>query len=175
MIKKILLLYVSFLPFFAVSQSTMTVQGRPYTASPKWYFICERYALSGDTGIRIAKTDKGGMLEISVPTTSSEDYIGGTVYVYLADHSFITCTDKGLRQNDGKMLTSFYAFSPTEYAKLKKTDIQSLRFTIKGVKKRFDNQVGNFTAENKVNFYGTFGRTGNNRFPTAEILKTILP
>jgi len=175
MTKNAVLLFLIFTTFACFSQETMTVQGKNWAASPKWNFICENYALSGSADVRIAKTLTGGALEISIPTTSKEYYIGGTAYVYLIDNSFITCTDKGFRQNDGKKLTSFYLFSAAEYAKIKKLDIQSLRFNIKGPRKRFENQVGNFTAENKVNFYGTFGRVENNRFPTAEVLKTTLP
>jgi hypothetical protein len=49
---------------------TLTLKGKTYPATDSWDFICEQYALSGSAQVQIAKTDKGGLLQLSVETAN---------------------------------------------------------------------------------------------------------
>ncbi|WP_291085314.1 hypothetical protein [Flavobacterium sp. BFFFF1] len=139
----------------------------------KWEFICEAYVYSRNLEVRIAKTDKGGTLELSEAVSNPELYIGGTVYIYLEDNTFIVCTDKGLHQNlDGNAI-SLYTLSQTELNRLKNTAIKSIRFTIKGIRGRFQSQVGNFTAVNKKQYFDVYDKRIRNSFETEIEIKQL--
>lgn len=155
-LKKLFVLLLIGLSFQAFSQETLvTKDGKTYPATQTWNFICENYALTGKAAFQIAKTDKGGLLKLTVETTDSTFYIGGVVYVYLEDNTVLVCTDKGMRQTADTSVTSFYNFSAIEMNRLKKTNITSIRFNIKGTPKKFSSQVGNFTAVNKKAYFST--------------------
>lgn len=136
------------------AQEMMTLKdGKQIAATPQWDFICENYALTGTAKIQIAKNDKGGQLKITVATTDAGFFIGGVVYVYLDDQTALVCTDKGIRENKDGQTSAWYTFSVAEMAKLKKTEIQSVRFNIRGASKTFSSQTGNFTAVNKKSYF----------------------
>ncbi|HMI06721.1 MAG TPA: hypothetical protein VK528_04180 [Flavobacterium sp.] len=138
------------------SQETITFKdGKQYPVTPEWNFICENYALTGTAKIQVAKTEKGGLLKLTVDATDPTFYVGGTIYVDLADNTILVCTDKGIRENSGNHMTSWYSFSVIEMNKLRKTDIASIRFYIKGNQKKFSSQTGNFTAVNKKAYFST--------------------
>src|SRR3954465_11830487 len=109
----------------ATAQETMIVNGsKPFSATQNYTFICEKYAYTGETTVQIAKTEKGGILKLSIATANDKARISGGVYVDLANADVIACTDKNVKESvDGKT-TSYYYFTPAEMAKLKKTDIK---------------------------------------------------
>jgi len=160
---KIVLL--SFLMFSYVASSAQTL-----TSTNSWEFICENYALTGIATIQISKSEKGGILKISVDTTNPAFVISGTTYVFLADNSTITCSDKNQREVSGNRITTYYRFTPAEMIKLKNIEIQSIHFNIKGNSKGFSSQIGNFTAVNKKSYFATaFDKTRKSHDTAAEI------
>lgn len=45
---------------FVNAQQTMSVKGsKPFPATENYTFICEKYVLTGEVDVQIAKTDKG--------------------------------------------------------------------------------------------------------------------
>lgn len=137
----------------AFSQTMTAKDGKQYPATESWDFLCENYALTGTAKIQAAKTEKGGLLQITVQTTDASYYIGGVVYVYLNDNTIIVCTDKNQRLTNDNATTAWYTFSAVEMEKLKKTNIESIRFNIRGNPKKFGSQIGNFTAANKKTYF----------------------
>lgn len=154
--------------FSTFSQETAVFRSDTIPATPKWSFLCEQYALGGQCGVQVAKTEKGGLLRIAIPVFTKEHYIGGTVYVYLTDNTVITCTDKGFREVNTDEAVSWYVFTPKEMNRLAKSDIQFIRFAIKGPQRPFTGQTGFFSAFNTISYFGLFKKEGTNRFPTAE-------
>lgn len=137
-----------------VFPQAMTLKdGKQYPATEAWDFLCENYALTGISNIQIAKTEKGGSLKITMQTTEPSYYIGGVAYVYLSDNTIIVCTDKNLRENKDGQTTAWYSFSAVEMNKLKTTNIESVRFNIRGNPKKFSSQIGTFTAFNKKTYF----------------------
>ncbi|MFI0491479.1 hypothetical protein [Flavobacterium sp.] len=141
--------------------------------STTWDFICENYVLTGIAKVQVIKTDKGGTLKLAIETNDPTFIISGTVYIYLADSSIIICSDKGIRENMGNQIISYYSFSALEMNKLKKTDIQSLRFNINGTRKKFSSQIGNFTALNKQKYFVTANDSSKKNFDTAQEIASL--
>jgi hypothetical protein len=171
---KIPFLILLLLSSFANAQETMSVKGsKAYPATQNYTFICERYAFSGETNVQIAKTEKGGILKLSIATANGEARISGGVYVDLANGDVIACVDKNVKETvDGKT-TSYYYFTPAEMVKLKKADIQGIRFIVTGNSKSFGNQTGYFTAVNKIAYFSTAYDKSKKTFDTATAISTL--
>lgn len=170
-----LFLIVFFAISFSVSgQELMNFKiSKPYPATPSWDFIIENYALTGSTKIQIAKTEKGGILKLAIETNNPTFTIAGIVYVYLNDNTVISCSDKNIREIIGNQIISYYTFSNIEMNKLKKNDIESIHFTIKGNSKIFSSQQGNFTATNKKSYFSTAFDKTKKSFDTALAIKSL--
>lgn len=171
---KVLLFIVCIATTAATSQETLSYKGsKPYRATNSWNFLCENYALTGAATIQIAKTEKGGILKLAVETTNPAFSIAGTAYVYLTDNFSITCSDKGIRENKENQIVSYYSLSPIEMNKIKTTDIQSIRFNIKGNGGTFNSQTGNFTAVNKKTYFSTVTDKSTQNYTTALEIKAL--
>lgn len=155
------------------SQEMMTVKNKQYKATPNWNFISTNYSLTGVVLVQLSKTETGGMLKLSVETTNPKFIIAGTVYLYLSDSSYISCSDKGLFENRDSTLTSYFVFTASEMSKLRKVNIESIRFNIKGKSDSFSSQTGNFTAYNKKSFFNIKLDTNKKGFETAEDLNKL--
>jgi hypothetical protein len=151
----------------------MSVRANTYPATPTWNFICENYALSGNVKVQIAKTEKGGLLKLIVETTDPSFIIAGNVYVDLADTTVIICTDKNNRETNGNQIISYYNFVSAEMNRLKKSDIQSIRFSIKGKKEKFASQTGYFTAINKKSYFSTVYSTDLKSYATTDEIQLL--
>lgn len=166
--QKVLLFFLFIVTLSATSQEVLSLKGsKNYRATKPWNFICENYALTGAATIQIAKTEKGGILKLAVETANPAFNIVGIVYVYLTDNIVLTCSDKGIRENIGNQMVSYYSFSPLEMNKLKSTDMQSIRFNIKGITTKFSSQTGNFTAVNKKTYFSTTADNTKKNYATA--------
>lgn len=172
--KKVLLLLLIMVAFSATSQEVMRFKGsKPYRATNSWDFISENYALTGITTIQIAKTEQGGILKLAVAATNPTFNIAGVVYVYLTDNTIIVCSDKGIRENIENQIVSYYSFSPSEMLKIKTTDIQSIRFNIKGNSSKFSSQIGNFTAVNRKTYFSTVADKTKKNYDTATEINAL--
>jgi len=171
---KIPLLFLLLISTLANAQEIITVKGsKPYKATQNFTFICEKYAFTGETNVQIAKTEKGGILKISIATANDKARISGGVYVDLANGDVIACTDKNVKESDEGSTTSYYYFTPAEMIKLKKSDIQDVRFIITGTSKSFGNQTGYFTAVNKISYFSTEYDKSKKTFDTAAAISTL--
>lgn len=159
---------------FANAQETMSVKGsKAYPATRNYTFICEKYAFSGETDVQVAKSEKGGILKLSIVTANAEARIAGGVYVDLANGDVIACVDKNIKETVEGKTTSYYYFTPAEMIKLKKADIQGIRFIIAGNSKSFGNQTGYFTAVNKTDYFSTAYDKSKKTFDTASAISTL--
>nr|WP_315173231.1 hypothetical protein [uncultured Flavobacterium sp.] len=173
MTKKCFLFTLLILSVTGFSQEMISFNSsKKYPATPSWNFICENYALTGFTEVQIAKTEKGGLLKLAVETTNPTYTISGTAYIYLSDNTFIICSDKGNREKIDTKIVSYYSFTPIEMSQLKKNDIQSIRFTIKGIATKFNSQIGNFTAVNKKEYFATYDNSPKS-YHTANEIKAL--
>jgi hypothetical protein len=156
------------------AQETISVKGsKPFPATQNYTFICEKYAYTGETNVQIAKTDKGGVLKLTIATANDLARISGGVYVDLVNGDVIACVDKNTNETADGKTTSYYYFTPAEMIKLKKTDIQAIRFIITGNSKTFGNQTGYFTAVNRMSYFSTAFDKSKKTFDTAKEISVL--
>jgi hypothetical protein len=171
---KLPLFVLLFISTLATAQQTITVIGsKPYPATQEYTFICEKYAYTGETKVQIAKTEKGGILKLSIAAANDKARISGGVYVDLANGDVIPCVDKNVKESADGKTTSYYYFTPAEMNKLKKTDIKSIRFIIVGGSNTFGNQTGYFTTVNKMEYFSTAYDTSKKSYDTAKEISTL--
>ncbi|WP_291145551.1 hypothetical protein [Flavobacterium sp. UBA7680] len=171
---KLPLLLLLFISIFANAQQTMSVKGsQPFPATQEYTFICEKYAFTGEANIQIAKTDKGGILKITIATSNDKAKIAGGLYVDLANADVIACTDKNVKESSEGKTTAYYYFTPAEFAKLKKNDIYAVRFIINGGSNTFGNETGYFTAHNKKNYFSTAYDKSKKSYDTAKEISVL--
>lgn len=132
------------------AQTISTPDGKQYPATENWIFDCNSYAYSGKLEVQIGKTDKGGLLQLAVSVSDPSFYIGDNVYLFLADGSVITCTDKGNRAVQNKLAIAYYFLTFNEIKILKNNPIVNVRFRIKGKEQTFSSPTGHFTATNQI-------------------------
>lgn len=168
------LLVLLLISTFVSAQETMIVKdSKPFPATQNYTFICEKYAFTGEINVQIAKTDKGGILKLTVATADSKARIAGGVYVDLANADVIACVDKNTKESSDGKTSAYYYFTPAEFAKLKKNDIYAIRFIITGGSDVFGNQTGHFTAYNKMNYFSTAYDKSKKSFDTAKEISII--
>lgn len=171
---KMPLLLLLFMSAFANAQETMSVKGsQPFPATQHYTFICEKYAFTGETDIQIAKTDKGGILKITIATSNDKARIAGGLYVDLANADVIACVDKNVKESADGKTTAYYYFTPAEFTKLKKNDIYAVRFIINGGSNTFGNETGYFTAHNKKNYFSTAYDKSKKSYDTAKEISVL--
>jgi hypothetical protein len=171
---KLPLFVLLFISTIATAQQTMIVNGsKPFPATQEYTFICEKYAYTGETKVQIAKTEKGGILKLSIATANDKARISGGVYVDLANGDVIPCVDKNVKESADGKTTSYYYFTSAEMLKLKKTDIKSIRFIIVGGSNTFGNQTGYFTTVNKMEYFSTAYDTSKKSYDTAKEISAL--
>lgn len=171
---KLPLFLLFFISTFTKAQQTISVKGSAvYPATKNYTFICEKYAFTGEIDVQIAKTDKGGILKLTIKTANDQARIAGGVYVDLTNADVIACTDKNVKESSDGTTTSYYYFTPAEWVKLKKTDIYAVRFIVSGGPDAFGNQTGHFTAYNKMNYFSTAFDKTKKTFDTAKEISVL--
>lgn len=171
---KMPLLLLLLITTFVNAQETLSVKGsQPFPATQQYTFVCEKYAYTGETDIQIAKTDKGGILKITVATSNDKAKIAGGLYVDLANADVIACVDKNIKETADGKTSAYYYFTPAEFAKLKKNDIYAVRFIITGDSNAFSNQIGYFTAHNKKNYFSTAYDKSKKSYDTAKEISVL--
>lgn len=171
---KLPLLLLLFVSTFASAQQTISIKGSaPYPATQEYPFICDKYAYSGEINVQIAKTDKGGVLKLTISTASHKAKIAGGVYVDLTNADVIACTDKNVKESADGTTTAYYYFTPAEWLKLKKTDIYAVRFIIVGGPDISGNLTGHFTAYNKMKYFSTAFDKSKKTFDTAKEISVL--
>ena len=171
---KLSLYFLILISTFATAQQTMTIKGsKPYPATEEYIFICEKYAYTGEVYVQIAKTEKGGVLKLTISIPNDKIKIAGGSYVDLVNGDAIACVDKNMKESQDGKKTSYYYFTPAEFLKLKKTDIQAIRFIITGNSNAFGNQTGYFTAVNRKNYFSTAFDKSKKTFDTATEISVL--
>lgn len=159
---------------FANAQETMSIKGsKPYPATENYTFIVEKHVYTGEANVQIAKTEKGGVLKLTIKTTNDKTRISGGLYVDLANADVIPCVDKNVNESADGTTSTYYYFTPAEMAKLKKNDIKGIRFIIKGGSDAFGDQTGYFTASNKKEYFSTAFDKSKKTFDTAAAISAL--
>lgn len=102
-----------------------------------------------DLNLVFAKDGEKGLLVVSSKLVSTVR-ISGKLIIYLNDGTVITCIDKGINDNVDDIATSAYYLTNEELAKMKNSNINTVRYEIKCAE-CLSNPIyeGNYSASNK--------------------------
>lgn len=171
---KLPLLLLLLLSTLVNAQQTISIKGsKPFPATQSYTFICEKYVFTGETEVQVAKTEKGGILKLTIGISNPKTLISGGVYVDLVNGDVIACVDKNSKETQDGKTSSYYFFTPAEMNKLKKTDIKAIRFIITGNSTTFGDQTGYFTAINRMNYFSTAFDKSKKTFDTAAAISAL--
>lgn len=129
-----------------------------YEATNNWTFELNGSYWTGDPEVTVARHTNGGYLMISIAVPFKQNYIGGTVTVFLSDGSTIKCSDKGIRDHVDNKSIALYNFTKSEVDLLKQNRITRIRFSIMGGM----DGAETFTADNKKMTFSLYG-SGNEK------------
>jgi formyltetrahydrofolate synthetase len=102
-----------------------------------------------DLSLVFAKGGEGGLLIVSSKLVSTVR-ISGKLIVYLDDGTVITCIDKSIKDNVDEIATSAYYLTNVDLDKLKKSNINTIRYMIKCAECLANPLYeGNYSASNK--------------------------
>jgi hypothetical protein len=104
-----------------------------------------------DLKLVFAKDGAKGLLVVSSKLVSTVR-ISEKLIIYLDDGTVITCIDKGIKDNVDDIATSAYHLTNEELNKMKKSNINTIRYIIKCAE-CYTNRLfeGNYSASNKGN------------------------
>lgn len=164
-----------FLCLICTSMAAQNPEGPRKTSdsTPEWAFLCKSYAFSGILYASVTVERNSGALWLSLESSDNEHYIGGTVYLFLADNSIIVCTDKKQRSVKDNRIMSRYLLTASELQRLSRIRISDIRFSIGGKTKRFSSQTGHFKAVNRMRFFDVYNKPESNVFFTEQDISAI--
>ena len=171
--QKILLLLI-FIGSQCFGQTSMQLpSGKSLNATSQWQFVCESYSYEGFLTVQIAKTEKGGIIKLSIKTSSEKLMIGDRIFVLLKNGGLVYCTDKGNRTYIDGVSSNFYAVTEAEFKLFTIHSITDIRFKIIGTQKSFDSQIGFFTASNIPTIFDVYSKEVTAIDTKTEIKKLI--
>lgn len=102
-----------------------------------------------DLKVLFGKSETLGVFIVSKKTVSTVR-ISGKLIIYLDDGTVISCIDRDIKDNVDDIASSAYQLTIEELLKMKKSNIHTVRYTIKCVECFGPiSAEGNFTASNK--------------------------
>jgi hypothetical protein len=169
-----LIIILFFITGTAFSQNTIFIGTKSYNSTKWWGFlnanIYESWQPNSTLAVCIAKSTSGAMLVLSAQTLSSDEYIGGTVIIYLNDGSAISLANRINKDNADGRTTVIYSLNGVQINSLKRNTILKIRYTIVGPYIK-----NSYTGENRHNISLTPGvydeRTYNTASEIAELLE----
>lgn len=105
-------------------------------------------------GVSIAKHGDNGLLVLS--TSSHSVLIKGKILVYLDDGTVISCIDRGKYDHVDNKAITIYHLTSEEISKLRKSNINTVRYSLKCGNCSFSTEEGNFSASNKYDGFAPY-------------------
>ena len=103
-----------------------------------------------DLKVLLAKDRTTGVFIVSTKTASTVR-ISGKLIIYLDDGTVISCIDRGIKDNVDDIASSAYQLTNVELAKMKNSNINTVRYEIKCAECISVLAEGNYSASNKGN------------------------
>ena len=150
--KKVLIAFI-LLFHFAVgySQSLFFMGDKSYPSTGKFSFNSDSYF--DKVEFLIAKGSGKGFIAIS-KKISSGVRIMGKLIIYLDDGTVITCIDRKKYDHVNGIATTVYYLTNEELNKMKRSNINSIRYTVKCATCVYYGGEGNFAETNKASGSG---------------------
>jgi hypothetical protein len=153
--KLILIITINLLcSLIAVGQKLFFIGDNSYPRTDSYSFSFENYFIES-LDIFFSKNGNNNMIVLTYEDSDGgEDRVIGTIKIYLDNATVINCIDKGKYDYVNKKSTTIYYLTQDEVDKIKKSDINTIRFSIGSIS-FFDNKIykSDFTVENnRYNF-----------------------
>lgn len=96
-----------------------------------------------------AKNGENGFLILS-PENDSQMMIKGGIIIYLEDGSMIKCVDRGMYDRVNKKSTTIFKLENSELKELMKSEIHSIRYSLKCIDCTFSGEDGDYIGRNST-------------------------
>lgn len=114
---------------------------------------------SNNLDVVIAKDGTKGLFVVSTPTMTGV-LIRGKLIIYLDDGSVISCVDRGKYDYVDNIATNVYYLTTDELTKMKNSNLNTVRYTLKCSDCMMSTEEGDFSASNKSSgLYGSADKT----------------
>lgn len=137
------------LPKDIFSQNVFVIGNKNYKATEKIPF--ENSGEDKYLEVAIGKDNESGFLILSCQSTTGV-LIKGKAIIYLDNGTVITCLDKGIRDFVNQTATSVYKLTLSELETLKKSNINSIRFSLKCSDCAYSTEQGDFVSTNPYKY-----------------------
>ncbi|MDN5215241.1 hypothetical protein QQ020_24395 [Fulvivirgaceae bacterium BMA12] len=101
-----------------------------------------------DLNVILAKDGTTAIFIVSTKIVSTVR-ISGKLIIYLDDGTVISCIDRGIKDNVDDIASTAYQLTNEELGKMKKSNINTVRYEIKCAECLINLYEGNYTASNK--------------------------
>ena len=147
--KKILIILTVtlFISMTAKGQNLFFFGERSYPCSDT--FTLQSNSGSNNLNILFAKDGTKALLVVSIKPMS-EVLFTGNLIIYLDDGTVITCIDNGKNDYVDKIASAVYYLTNEQLSKLKGSNINTIRYELKGGYRGYPSEEGSFSASNKV-------------------------
>lgn len=144
---------------FLTAQDLFFIGEKAYPSTESFKFLGNGELMSHDLSITIAKNGEAGLIAFTTPILGGGVRIKGKALIYLDDATQITCIDRNQFDFVDDKATTIYSLTKEEVLKLKSTNINTIRFTLKCYECMSSSEEGDFTASNRTYNFRSGGKT----------------
>jgi hypothetical protein len=146
---------------------------KSYSATNTWKLPTPNYSWNeGSLEVTVGKTEKAGLLMLSVPVPFTYYSIGGSVAVYLSNSRVIMLTGRLASDHaDGKS-TVLYSITKDQLTLLSQYDVMKIRFTIRASTTPI--QSDSYTANNERVIYSYPSNSTEQIYSTAQEVSVLV-
>lgn len=131
----------------AKAQNSLLIGEQVYPCSYTYSFIQNSDFMRDPLDIIFANDNETIMVVVSLKTMTPVR-VSGNLFIYLDDNSIITCTDKGKFDYVDNIATTVYPLTSEQLNRLKNTNINKIRYSLKCFDCSESSEEGTFTASN---------------------------
>ena len=151
--KNLYILILTLLSYNVFSQSLLFIGEKSYPSTGSFY-LKTNLSHGSNLNVTIAKKENGGIICLETSIFGGNDewcllFIRGKTIIYLDDGDVISLLDRGIYDSVDNTASTIYYLTETEIEKLKKSNIHTIRYSIKPKDSSCtSSESGNFSASN---------------------------
>lgn len=142
------------------AQNTFFVGSKKYDCTYTFTLQSNTELDKHNLDVVIAKNGEAGMIVLSTEVMMGEEVglkIRGNATIYLEDGTVIICADRGKYDFVDNTATTIYYLTKEEINKMKLSNIETIRFSLKCSPGAYSSESGSFTASNRDSATFPFG------------------
>jgi hypothetical protein len=134
---------------FSFGQNLFFIGEKSYPCTETIMLESNASFLGKDLDVLIAKDNEKGLIVVSTYIVGGGVRIKGKIIIYLDDGTVITCIDRNEFDFVDNVATTIYYLTNDELNKMKNSNINTIRFTLKCQNCVRSSEEGSFSASNK--------------------------